>query len=598
MGEIIRTKKRQEINNKYKWKTEKLYVSDDVWEEDFLTLSKISGEILKFKGTLGEKEELLKFFKMKEKIERLNEKLYLYSHLRNDEDTQNGKYQGMKSKISALTAEISSYFSFYTPEIINLEEDVFKEIYNSESMKGYKFLLECIRNEKEHTLSEDKEEILALLSDTLEAPSNIFNMLTFADMTFGNIKNEDGNEVEITNSNYYNYIKSEKRDIRAEAFKIMHNNYKKYENTYATTLTTGIKTFALESKLRNYSSSLEASLKPNDIPLSVYKNTIEVVNENIEVLHRYVSLKKKLLGLEDIHMYDLYTPIIKTPKINISFEEGVAIIKRALKPLGEEYIKILDKGINEGWIDVFENQGKKGGAYSSGSYDSMPYILLNYNNDVNSISTLAHEMGHSIHTYLSNMNQPYIYSNYTLFCAEVASTTNENLLINYLIENEKDSNMRLYLINQEIENIRTTLFRQVMFAEFELFTHESIEKGETLTANELNNFYYNLNKKYFGEEIIIDKEIEIEWARIPHFYRDFYVYQYATGYSAAYNFSNSILKGEENSLLKYFNFLKSGGSDHPINILNNSGVDMRKKEPMENTIKRFDELIKMLSGEK
>ncbi|MFA6940387.1 MAG: oligoendopeptidase F [Clostridiaceae bacterium] len=595
MSDTLKVKTREEIEDKYKWKVGKIYQNDDLWEKDYEKLKAKAPSLLEYKGKLDDKKNLLKFLELRENILRLNEKLFVYAHLRNDENTQNPKYQGVRNKISSLSSEVASYISYFMPEIIDLSDEKYNEIIRDKEFLEYKFLFQDIRNLKEHTLSKDKEEIISALSDSLEAPSDIFNMLTFADMKFGIIKDENGNDTELTSSNYSIWLKSENRAVREAAFKLMHNTFKKYENTYAAMLTSSVKTFALNSKLRSYKSSIEASLKPNNIPVSVFDNTIEAVNDNIEVLHKYVKLKKKLLGLSELHMYDLYTPVIKTPKFDIPYEKGVEIIKKALKPLGKEYLDIFEYGIKSGWVDVYENQGKKGGAYSSGCYDTEPFVLLNYNNDVNSVSTLAHEMGHSIHTYYSNKTQPYQYAEYTLFCAEVASTTNENLLINYLIDNEKDKNMRLYLINQELENIRTTLFRQVMFAEFEKFSHESIEAGIPLTAEEMNKFYYDLNKKYFGDDIVVDKEIEIEWARIPHFYRDFYVYQYATGYSAAFTFAKRILNKEEGALRDYFNFLKSGGSDYPINILKNSKVDMTVKEPILNTIKRFDDLINMLS---
>lgn len=595
MSSSFKVKTREEIEDKYKWKVEKIYMNDDLWEKDFKKLKEEAPSLVNYKGKLNNKKNLLEFLKLRERILRLNEKLFIYAHLRNDENTQNPKYQGIRNKISSLTSEVASYISYFVPEIIDLTDKNFKDIIEDKEFSKYSFLFKDIRNQKAHTLSKDKEEILSALSDSLEAPVNIFNMLTFADMKFGIIKDENGNDAELTSSNYQIWIKSENRKVREAAFKLMHNTFKKYENTYAAMLSSSVKTFALNAKMRNYKSSIEASLKPNDIPVSVFENTIEAVNDNIEVLHKYVRLKKKLLGLKELHMYDLYTPVIKTPKVDIPFEKGVEVIKKALKPLGKEYLDIFEYGIKSGWIDVYENQGKKGGAYSSGCYDTEPFVLLNYNNDVNSVSTLAHEMGHSIHTYYSNKTQPYEYSEYTLFCAEVASTTNENLLINYLIDNEKDENMRLYLINQELESIRTTVFRQVMFAEFEKFAHESIENNIPLTAEKMNEFYYNLNKKYFGEDIIVDREIESEWARIPHFYRDFYVYQYATGYSAAFTFAKRILNKEEGALEDYFRFLKSGGSDYPINTLKNSRVDMTVKEPVLNTIKRFDELINMLS---
>jgi oligoendopeptidase F len=374
----------------------------------------------------------------------------------------------------------------------------------------------------------------------------------------------------------------------------LYSTYKKFKNTFAASLTASIKNFVFNSKTRKYASALESSLKPNNIPLSVYHNSIETINKNIDVLHRYVRIKKKLLGLDEIHMYDLYVPVIDIEKDHIEFDRAIQIIKEGLKPMGEEYLSIFDEGISSGWIDKYENKGKRGGAYSWGSYDTMPYVLLNYNYELNDVSTFAHEMGHSIHSYYSRKTQPFIYADYTLFCAEVASTTNEALLIHHLIENEKDKNKKLYLINQELEQIRTTVFRQLMFAEFELKTHESIENGEPLNSEDLSKIWHDLNVKYFGPDMIVDEAIDMEWARIPHFYSDFYVYQYATGYAAASSFARSILEGGKSSVDRYIEFLKSGGSDYPINILKKAGVDMTTPIPLEDTIKRFSELLDML----
>ncbi|NLB20791.1 MAG: oligoendopeptidase F family protein, partial [Clostridium sp.] len=356
-------------------------------------------------------------------------------------------------------------------------------------------------------------------------------------------------------------------------------------------------TFNLVAKIRNYSGPIEASLSPNNIPVAVYDNSLDTINEGISSLHRYVDLKKKLLKLEDLHMYDLYVPIIDVPDEEISFDEGVKLALEGLKPLGEEYLTIFGNGVKEGWIDIYENKGKRSGAYSSGAYDTAPYILLNYHGNLRDVSTLVHEMGHSIHSYYARKNQPYVYGDYTLFVAEVASTTNEKLLIHYQIEKEKDPMKKLYLANQELEQIRTTVFRQLMFAEFEKVTHETIQEGTPMTGEDFSALWLDLNKKYFGEDIIVDEEIEIEWARIPHFYSDFYVYQYATGYAAASAFAEMILKDGEEAVEKYLNFLKTGGSNYPVETLKMAGVDMTSKAPLEATIRRFNELIDLIEKE-
>jgi len=528
----------------------------------------------------------------------LYEDLVVYAHLRSDENKSNSKYQVMMDKISTFGAEFSGLISFFLPELLTMEvEDIKKLIENTSGLKHYERYITNIFEGKPHILSEAEENILANVSDCLSAPSNIFTMLTNADITFPKIKDEDGNEVELTASNYSVFITSKDRKVRKEAFEVLFKTYKNYENTVSTSYTASVKNFIFESKIRKYNSCLEASLKPNKIPVEVYKNVVNTVNKRIDSLHRYVELKKKLLNLDEIHMYDLYVPIIDAPKFNITFEEGVALCEKALEPMGKEYIDIFSKGVKEGWIDVYENKGKRGGAYSSGSYTSMPYILLNYKNQVNDVSTLIHEMGHSIHSYYSRNNQPYTYADYELFCAEVASTTNECLLIDYLIKNEKDKAKRLYLINQQLEGIRTTVFRQTMFAEFEMIVHEKMEHGEALSSDDLCKIYHDLNVNYFGDTMVVDSEIDIEWARIPHFYRDFYVYQYVTGFAAANSFYEKILNEGEEAVEKYKGFLKAGCSDYPIEILKKAGVDMTTPKPLEDTINRFDELLAMLEKE-
>ena len=588
-------KKREEIDDKYKWKIDKVYKSIEDFEKDFEEVKKEAVKLQDYSGKLTNGEAILEYLKLNEKVSRKVENLFIYAHLKSDEDTSNATYQALMSKIDIYMAEFSSYTAFFVPEILALDDKfIMDEIDRIEEMHQYKFLFEDILKEKPHILSKEMEELLASASDCLDAPSAIHNMLTNADMTFGKIKDEEGNEVELTEGNYSSFIRSKDRNVRKAAFEKLFSEYEKFKNTLATSLTASIKTFNFNSKVRKYESALEASLQPNNIPLDVYKNAVKVMNDNVSSLHRYVKIKKELLHLDEIHMYDLYVPIIETQKEKVEFNDGVKIVLEALKPLGEEYLDIFKVGINDGWIDIYENKGKRGGAYSWGGYDTMPYVLLNYNNELEDVSTLAHEMGHSIHSYYSRKEQPYHYAGYTLFCAEVASTTNEKLLIHHLIEKENDEKKKLSLINTELEQIRTTVFRQLMFAEFELYTHESLEKGIPLTSEDYSKAWHELNVKYFGPEMIVDENIDIEWARIPHFYSDFYVYQYATGYAAASAFANAILEGKVNAVEKYKGFLKSGGSDYPIEILKKAGVDMTTKEPLEATIKRFNELLDMI----
>ncbi|MBQ6819890.1 MAG: oligoendopeptidase F [Clostridium sp.] len=597
MSDLKVLKNREEIDDKFKWKLEKIFKSDNQWEEDFKILKEEAPTLKDYEGKLNSKENIKSFLEKYIELGRKAEKLYVYGHMKSDENTQNPKYQTMMNKIDSYMAEFASYTAYFTPEILSQDENVIRSIINDDELKIYSFMFESILKEKPHTLSKEEEELLASVSDCLEAPSSIHNMLSNADMKFNCIIDEDGEEVELTEGNYSSFIKSKNRKVREEAFKELFKGYKKLENTFATTLSSSIKNFNFGARIRKYTSALEASLKPNDIPVEVYTNAIKTINENLSSLHRYVSLKKNLLGVDNMHMYDLYVPVIEIPKEHIEFNDAVDIVIEGLNPLGKEYLDIFKDGVEEGWIDIYQNKGKKGGAYSWGGYDTMPYVLLNYNYDLHDVSTLAHEMGHSIHSYYSRKEQPYIYAGYTLFCAEVASTTNEALLINHLINKETDKNKKLYLINQELEQIRTTVFRQLMFAEFELFTHESLEKGIPLTAEDYNKAWHELNVKYFGPDMIVDDEIDVEWARIPHFYSDFYVYQYATGYAAASAFAKAILDKKEGAVEKYIGFLKSGGSNYPIDILKEAGVDMTTSKPLEATIERFNELLDMLEKE-
>ena len=595
MSEVKKLRIRDEIPESDKWRIDKIYETPAKWNEELNKLKEEAPKLKDFEGKLGNKEDLKAFLLLNEKLSRKLGKLYVYAHMRSHEDTSNPEMQSLVNKIDPYSAEFSSYTAYFVPEILSLKEGTIENFINEDKgLKQYKIYFEMILNEKPHILSKEVESVLASVSDCLGAPESIYSMLTNSDMTFGEIVDESGRKVELTEGNYISFIKSKDRKVREAAFKLLFGTYKKYENTLATSLSSSIKNFVFESKTRKYNSSLEASLKPNNIPVEVYYNALKTVDENMDALHRYVRIKKRLLNLEEIHMYDLYVPVIECKKEHLEYKDAISLVEEGLKPLGKEYLDIFNEGINEGWIDVYENKGKRSGAYSWGSYDTMPYVLLNYNYELNDASTLAHEMGHSIHSYYTRKTQPYIYGDYSLFCAEVASTTNEILLIHHLIEKETDKNKKLYLINQELEQIRTTVFRQLMFAEFELKTHEAIENGESLTSEVLCKMWKDINIKYFGEDMNVDEEISIEWARIPHFYSDFYVYQYATGYAAASSFANSILSKGEEAVEKYKGFLKAGGSMYPIDTLKMAGVDMTTSKPLKDTLDRFNELLDML----
>ncbi len=587
-------KQRNEIDAKYQWRIHDIYASNEDFEKELEKVKKEALILLNYKDKLHEKESLLAYLKDYEKYTRIVEKLYVYAHMKNDEDTANTKQQVIMSKISSYVAEYSAMVSYFVPELLSLEDEIIKNYLSDEDLKGYKFYIESIVKEKPHVLSKEKEELLATLSDSLNAPDDIFSIFTNADMTFNDVEDSEGKKHPMTEGSYSIFIQSKDRTLRENAFKELFGTYGKYKNSIGTMLSSNMKTFNLKAKLRNYKGPIEASLSPNNIPVQVYDNSLETISEGVGALHRYVDVKKRLLKLDEIHMYDLYVPIIDVPEEKIPFDEGVKLALEGLQPMGEEYLSIFKEGVENGWIDIYENKGKRSGAYSSGAYDTEPYILLNYHENLRDVSTLVHEMGHSIHSYYSRKYQPYIYGDYTLFVAEVASTTNEKLLIHYQIENEKDPIKKLYLVNQELEQIRTTVFRQLMFAEFEKITHETIQGGTPMTGEDFSALWLDLNKKYFGESIVIDKEIEVEWARIPHFYRDFYVYQYATGYAAASAFAESILEEGEEAVKRFIGFLKTGGSDYPVETLQTAGVDMTSKAPLEATIRRFNELLDML----
>ncbi len=590
-------KKRQDVKEEHKWRIDEIYASNDAFEKDLEKLKEEAPTLKKYQGKLHEKEHLLSYLKDFETYTRKLENLYVFASMKSHEDTTNNEQQIILSKIAQYAAEYSAMVSYFVPELLSLDDKTIGAYLHDEDLKMYKFYIESIVKEKPHVLSPEKEELLATFSDSLNAPDDIFSIFTNADMTFDDVLDQDGNAHPLTEGSYSMYIKSKDRVLRENAFRELFKTYGRYKNTLGQTLASSMKTFNLIAKVRNYRGPIEASLSPNNIPVAVYDNSLETVNEGIKSLHRYVDLKKKLLKLEDLHMYDLYVPIIDVPDEEIAFEEGVRLALEGLKPLGEEYLGIFENGVKDGWIDIYENKGKRSGAYSSGAYDTAPYILLNYHEDLRDVSTLVHEMGHSIHSYYSRANQPFVYGDYTLFVAEVASTTNEKLLIHYQIENEDDPMKKLYLANQELEQIRTTVFRQLMFAEFEKVTHETIQKGTPMTGEDFNALWLELNRKYFGEGIIIDEEIEIEWARIPHFYSDFYVYQYATGYAAASAFAEKILIEGDSAVEKYLGFLKTGGSNYPVETLKLAGVDMTSKEPLEATIRRFDELIDLIEKE-
>ncbi|MDB8789249.1 oligoendopeptidase F [Romboutsia sp. 1001216sp1] len=589
---------RSKIEDKFKWNLEQMYKNKDEVEKDISKVKELIQKAKEYKGKLAESfENLYNALNISEQASRLLQNLYVYTHMKQHEDTRINENQGLATKTDMLATELSTATSYMVPEIIAIEEEKLKEFMKDEKLSFYEKHIKEILREKPHTLSESEEEILAAASDITKVSEDVYDMFSFADLEFPEIEDEEGNKVKLTHSNYSVFLKSKNPRVRKDAFEAMYLVYGKYKNTFASTLYGGIKSEIFYSKIRKYKSALEASLFQDDISVDVYNNLIKAVDESLPTLNKYVDLKKMFLGLEEIHMYDLYVPLTDKFDMKITYEEAKEIILNALKPLGDEYLKLIQRAFDERWIDVYENEGKQGGAYSWGSYDSHPYILMSYKDDLNSLFTLIHELGHSMHSYYSRTTQPYIYSSYKIFVAEVASTLNELLLINYLLENSKSKEETLYLLNYYLEQFRTTVYRQTMFAEFEKITHESVESGEPLTAKEFTDIYYKLNEKYYKESCVVDEQIGLEWARIPHFYSNFYVYKYATGFSAASALSKQILEEGKPAVERYIEFLKSGGSEYPLDQLRKAGVDMEKKESVEEALQIFKGLVDKLEKE-
>ncbi|WP_062048071.1 oligoendopeptidase F [Bacillus sp. JCM 19034] len=586
-------KKREEIPVEKTWDLEAIYATNEEWEASFLSIkSKLPG-LLKGKGTLGDSPQaLLAVLQKSNEITEELGRLYTYAHMRYDQDTTNSFYQGLNDRATSLAAEVSQTSSYIVPELLSLDKEVIDTfVEQEEGLQLYKQMFDELNRERDHVLTEAEEAILAQASEAVNTSSQTFGMLNNADMKFPEITDESGEKVEVTHGRYITFLESDDRSVREEAFKAVYNTYEKFKNTFASTLAGQVKRNRFYAKVRKYDSARQAALSKNHIPEVVYDQLVESVNKRLDLLHRYVKLRKKVLGVDELHMYDLYTPLVKDVDMKIPYEEAKELVAKGVSPLGEEYVSILKEGFDKRWVDVEENVGKRSGAYSSGAYGTMPYILMNWQDNVNNLFTLAHEFGHSMHSYYTRKNQPYVYGDYTIFVAEVASTVNEALLNDYLVKETTDPKKKLYLLNHFLEGFRGTVFRQTMFAEFEQLIHEMSEKGEALTPELLSDIYYQLNEKYFGEELTIDKEIALEWARIPHFYYNFYVYQYATGYSAAAALSKQILEEGEPAVTRYMNFLKAGSSDYPIEVLKQAGVDMTSSKPIEQALDVFEETL-------
>ena len=589
---------RSTIENKFKWTIDEMYPNEESIEKDIQKVKELIEEVKRYKGILADSEEnIFKALNISEEASRILQNLYVYTHMKSHEDTRINKNQSNATKTDMLSTELSMATSYMVPEIIAMDNEKLENYLKTEKLSHYKKYVDDILRLKPHTLNEREEELLAAVADLSGVPENVYDMLSFADLQFPEIEDENGEKVRVTHSNFSLLLKSKDARVRKDAFEAMYGIYGQYKNTFASILYGGIKSEIFYAKTRKYESALQGSLFQDNVSVDVYNNLIDAVHENLDTLNDYIDLKKKFLGLDKINMYDLYVPLTENFDMEISYEKAQKIILEALKPLGEEYLENVKKAFAEGWIDVYGNEGKQGGAYSWGSYDSKSYILMSYKDDLNSLFTLIHEMGHSMHSFYSKNNQPYLYSGYKIFVAEVASTLNELLLINYLLKNAESKEERVYLLNYYLEQFRTTVYRQTMFAEFEKICHGKVEEGEPLTAEDFNNIYYDLNKKYYGESCEVNEEIALEWARIPHFYSNFYVYKYATGFSAASALSKQILEEGESAVSRYKEFLKSGGSEFPLDQLRKAGVDMEKKESVDEALHVFKDLVKQLEKE-
>jgi oligoendopeptidase F len=585
------TLKRSEVTQENTWILEDLFKNQQAWDESYNDLKKAYPNVAAYEGKLNDAQKLKEVFELEDKLSLQIERLYVYAHLHHDEDTTNPTYQALVEKAKKLGVEISEALSFITPEILSLPENELDAFIQNPELAEYKFTLEEIKREKAHILTKTEEALLAQVGNLSQAPQNIFSMINNADLKFPKIKDEHGKEVELTHGSYIQFLESTHREVRERAFKAVYATYAKQKNTIAATLSANVNKNMFYSKARKYPSVLEMSLYGDNIPKEVYTNLIDTIHESLPLMHRYMKLRKNLLGVDELHMYDLFAPLVEEYKWDITYDEAKSMVEEGLKPLGENYLKVLRDGFNKRWIDVYENEGKRTGAYSWGAYGTHPYVLLNHKDNLNSMFTLAHEMGHALHSYFSDENLKYRDAQYTIFLAEVASTTNEALLMDYLLKKSTDPKQKMYLLTYYADQFRTTIFRQTMFAEFEKLIHERAEAGESLTPQALSSIYYDLNVKYYGSDMVVDQDIEMEWARIPHFYTSFYVYKYATGFSAATSFSKQILEEGTPAVDRYLGFLKSGGSDFSINILKKAGVDMSSPEPIREAMSVFEDLL-------
>lgn len=598
MSETKQLPTRENLPEASTWDLTKIFADDAAFDKAFDELAAEIKQAEKFKGTLAEgPQAFLSALEFVLDVSRKLETIYVYSHLKNDQDTANTVYQGLYARASSLLTQTSEAISWFEPEVLNLTDEQIWSYFDEEpKLNEYRHYVKQLVDNRAHVLPADQESLLAGAGEVFEASSNTFAVLNNADLVFPTITGADGEKIQLSHGVYGQLMESTDRKVREAAFKGLYSVYEQFRNTFASTLSAHVKGHNFKAKVRKYGSSRAASLSANHIPESVYDTLVDVVNRNLPLLHRYVALRKRLLKVDELHMYDMYTPVLGEAPIAYTFEEAKEKAVKALQPMGEEYLKVVEEAFSSRWIDVIENKGKRSGAYSSGAYDTAPYILLNWHDTLDQLFTLVHEMGHSVHSYFTRNNQPYVYGDYSIFLAEIASTTNENILTEYLLQTESDPRVKAYVLNHYLDGFKGTIFRQTQFAEFEHFIHTEEAKGVPLTSEYLSDYYGKLNAKYYGPSVEEDPEIKLEWSRIPHFYYNYYVYQYSTGFSAASALAKKILDQEPQALENYLTYLKSGNSDYPIEVMKKAGVDMTQASYIEDAMKVFEQRLDELES--
>lgn len=593
MTDTAKVPRREELEDEFTWDLTTIYADDSAWEATVAALEARQPEIAALQGTVGTSAQaLLGALKLSDDVMTQLWQVYVYAGRRHDSDTTATAGQVLDSRAGSVVANISAALAFIEPEILSVPDDTIAQWQRDEAGLGvYAYKLEQLAKQRAHIRSAEVEGILAQYGDVTRATSDIFSILTNADFDFPSIEDETGSTVQLSHARYGRFLENNDRRVRRDTFTSLYGAFGKIRNTLGTTLSAEIRSHALNARLRSYESSLAAALDPNDIPLDVYHNLISTVNANLPKLHRYMDIRKRVMGLDDLRIYDLYAPLINEPDVIVPYAEAAATVKQALAPLGPDYAEALQRTFTNRWIDVYENVGKRSGAYSDGAYTTAPFILLNYQDRLNDMFTLAHELGHSMHSFFTRKTQPFVYGSYTIFVAEVASTLNEALLTNHMLQTRDDPSLRRRLIVQQLEDIRTTILRQTMFAEFELDMHQRVDQGEPLTADGLSERYRELVGRYHGPGVTLNDEIALEWARIPHFYYNFYVYQYATGLSAALALSKQIVREGQPAIDRYLNFLSSGSSKSSIDLLRGAGVDMKTPAPIQAAMDEFDTLM-------